>query len=42
MLSTISRCISFVEAKRAPATVVVHDGAEPQFQANGGQAVKSG
>ena len=43
MLSTISRRISFVETQRAPShIVVVHDGAAPQFQANGGHAVKSG
>lgn len=42
MLSTVSRCISFVAAKRAPSTVVVDDGAEPEFQAHGGHAMKSG
>lgn len=43
MLSTVSRCISFVETQRAPShVVVVHDGAEPKFQAHGGRAMKSG
>lgn len=43
MLSTISRCISFVETQRAPShVVVVIRGAEPEFQAHGGHDVKSG
>ncbi len=42
MLSTISRCISFVETKRAPYHVVVDHGTEPKFLAHGGHHVKSG